>query len=268
MIENGEVDAGQLREAIRLMKRDNRSLGDYAVEAGWLTEAETVRVNAAQMQTDRPFGLLAVEMGLLEQEQLQSLVAKQDAEKLRVGEALVQLGHLNETDLARLLEQFKADQAAYETGDLQLPAALGDRHVVKVVLDLMPRFTMRIARLHLKVEPEGESVTEAPSLAAAATVGVSGSEAVDVTLLCDRTLGEHLAAGASGLDRRMLDEGLLSDGVGEFLNVVVGNALGVAEREGMDLALEPPRFDETPSEGVAFRLVSVEGEGVLLFTPR
>ena len=103
LIESGEVDAGQIREALDLMDGANRSLGEVAVEAGLMTKADADRVNVAQREQDRPFGKLAVEMRLLTKKQLEEVLRKQEAGRVRIGEALVHLGHLSDDRLALLI---------------------------------------------------------------------------------------------------------------------------------------------------------------------
>ena len=62
LIEQAVVDDGHVREALELLDRTNRSVGQVAVDEGMLTEAEADRINLAQRGMDRSFGDLAVEV--------------------------------------------------------------------------------------------------------------------------------------------------------------------------------------------------------------
>ncbi len=265
LLESGEVDPGHLREAIRLMNRTNKRLGTLAVEAGMVSEADTMRVNKAQLRTDRPFGELAVELGVLQADQLEELVRRQETRRLRVGQALVQLGHLSEDRLGPLLDGFKADQAPYQSSGRDLPAGLSSSRLAGVVIDLLPRFCMRVARIRVKIGPNDPEAT-ATTHGIAVGISVRGGHALDIVLAADREFAELLAAGISGGDPADLDDELVIDGVGEFLNVLAGNAVAVLEREGFEAELEPPRPVELPIDGHRFQLVATSGQADLILT--
>jgi hypothetical protein len=57
---------------------------------------------------------------------------------------------------------------------------------------------------------------------------------------------------------------LLSDGLGEFLNVLVGNAVSVLDREGVAGQLEPVRHAVLPASGHVFDLIATSGRGALV----
>ena len=140
LIEQGEIDAGQLREALERMQSRNRSLGDLAIAEGLLAPGDAERINAAQREVDRPFGELAVSMGLLPAEDVEKLLRRQREQRLPLGEALLELGHLPVTRLGALLDCFKIDQSPYETGQILLPSALTRLRLAPLILDLLPRF--------------------------------------------------------------------------------------------------------------------------------
>ena len=266
LLEEGEVDADHVREAVRLMKRTNQTLGRLAVESGFLCEQDTVRINKAQLRTDRPFGELAVELGVLRSEQLDELICLQEERRLRMGEALVKLGHLPADRLGALLERFKADQAPYETGSTSLPAALRESLLSQVVVDLLPKFCMRVARIGVKVA-QGGGAGKPLEHAMAACISVKGGESLDISLVADRAFAELVAAGISGSLPGDMDASLVLDGVGEFLNVLAGNAVGVLERQGVEATLDPPRAVEGPHAGHRFQLVATTGSADLYLAP-
>ena len=55
LIEQGEVDSSQLREALDLLARTNRSVGQIAVAEGMLTQADAERVHTSQRNVDKPW---------------------------------------------------------------------------------------------------------------------------------------------------------------------------------------------------------------------
>ncbi len=57
---------------------------------------------------------------------------------------------------------------------------------------------------------------------------------------------------------------MVADGIGEFLNVLAGNAVGALERAGAEVRLDPPCCGRSPCRGISFGLVSTAGRGVFV----
>lgn len=263
LIERGEVDDSQLREAVELVRRTSLSVGEIAVQERLLSGRDAVRVNAQQRHQDRPFGELAVEMGLLTPEQLESVLRRQQGQRLYVGEALVQLGHLAEARLHRLLEDYRKDQAPYETGRVALPAWLADSPVAAAIVDLVPKLCLRVARLHAKVG-EGRRFAAPPEHPWRARMVIRGDDSLEVSLFGDRDFAVRLAAGISGVKTDPVAEYLVQDGLCEFLNLVAGNATSALERRGHDLCFAPAQPRAHPLDGYLFGLVLPTGAAALV----
>jgi len=263
LIEQGEIDAGQLREALERMQMRNRALGDLAIAEGLLAWSDAERLNAAQREVDRPFGELAVAKGMLSREDLERLLCRQREQRLPLGEALVELGHLSVTRLGALLDRFKIDQSSIETGQISLPSALTRLRLVPIVLDLLPRFCMRVARLYLKLAPARSQEIDS-ALAHRVTLDVRGAQYLALGLAADGAVASALAGGISGVARESLDDSLLADGLGEFLNMLAGNAVSALDREGVTAQLEPVRQAVLPPSGHVFDLLATSGRGALV----
>jgi hypothetical protein len=263
LIERGEIDSGQLQEALALMKRSNRSLGETAVEQGLLSPENAEWVNAEQRSRDLPFGVMAVGLGLLDQEQLDRVVAIQQSQHLYVGEALVRLGHLPAERLGALLDEFKLDQAPYQTGEVQLPEGLAGNRMAEVALDLLPKFAMRIARMSVKLGAS-RPLGSLPDFEHVVAIGLSGAPGIRMVLLGDGDFASHLSSGVFGIPIQELSQALVVDGVGEFLNVLAGNAVGILERDGIRCTNDPPDYEARPRGGWLFEMVSTEGNAALV----
>jgi hypothetical protein len=264
LIEQGEVDAGHVREALDLLGRTNRSLGEVAVDAGMMSNDDVERVSRAQRGNDRPFGDLAVELDMLTSEQLVECLRLQAESRLKIGEALVHLGHLPAERLGQLLDAFKVDQAAYELGPLaQLPDPLANNRVAPYVLDLLPKFCMRMGRINVKVG-DAQVLGEAPAWPIRISLPVHAHRGLDVTLVGDRDFCARLASGTSGIPEPKLDHDLVMDGVGEFLNVLAGNAISALERSGVQAELGIPDHDAELADGWIFDLATSVGRGALV----
>jgi hypothetical protein len=263
LIERGEIDAGHLQVALAHMERVNLPLGQLARREGMLTDAAADRVNQRQRETDRPFGALAVEMGLLTDEQVQMLLQRQAEQRVPIGEALVHIGCLPAERLMPMLSEYKADQAAYQAGHAALPEGLSGLRAAEVVLDFLPKFCMRVARMRLKMGDFRE-VTAAPGQPHRVSVTLHGSPGLEIGLACDRPFALPVVAATCSQDAASLDDGLIDDGLGEFLNVIAGNAMSALEKESIHSDLGPPCLEAELREGWEFQTAAGEGKAWLV----
>ncbi len=263
LIEQGEIDAGGLREALERMDARNRPLGEIAVEAGFLDPAQADRINLAQREGDRPFGEVAREMGALTPVQVDEVLSIQQKNRVQIGDVLVELGHLEAERLPALLDRFKADQAPYETEARTLPDEFSDNELAHHVLDLLPKFCMRIARVRVKTG-FGLPLSKLASFHYNVGVRMNGDTGLQVTLVADENFARKLAAATAGIDQSKLDADLTFDGLGEFLNVLCGNVVAILEREGQVVELDPPQRQAALIDGIAFELAVGEGYASLV----
>jgi CheY-specific phosphatase CheX len=266
LIDQGEVDASHVREALDLMEDANPTLGELAIQQGYMTQRDAVKVSAGQRREDLPFGDLAVKMGFLTSDQLVDVVQRQRAQRLPIGEALVRLGHIEGDRLGTLLDAYKADQAPYDVAEPDLPDALANHRASKYFLELLPRFLMRVARMQAKLG-EIEAFAAPPDFAeVCVSVHVSGVRGLEVALVADNVFAEALAMAASGLQPSDLDPEMVADGVGEFLNVLGGNAVSAVTKEGHRVELGPPDYEAQLSDGWIVDLAVGTGRAALVLS--
>ncbi len=266
LIERGEVTAEQVRAALTLMDAENRSIGELAVEGRLISKADADKVNAEQRHRDMPFGELAAEMGLLSEEQIDNLVQLQWRTRLRIGQALVRLRHLGKVRLEELLISYEEEQAPHRIENLALPTGLEGNAMTPYVLNLFPNLLMRVARIATRMG-NGEPIAEPPDFPVQIAVSVSGESGLQICIVGDEEFSRQVAAKASGLDPESLDMEMLLDGVGEFLNVLAGNAMAIAERNGIALELEPPQTEVDFESGFLFELAVNVGNAALFLKP-
>ncbi len=266
LIDQGEVDASHVREALGLMEDENPTISEIAISQGHMTQVDAVRVSAKQRTRDLVFGDLAVEMELLTSEQLVDVVQRQRTRRLPVGQALVRLGHLPNDRLGLLLDAYKTDQARYEIAEIALPDGLASRRVTRYVLEFLPRFLMRVARLRAKVG-EIQSFDVAPEFVEIkVSVSFKGVRGLEVALVSDLEFAEALSITTSGLSARDLDPEMVADGVGEFLNVLAGNAASAVIKEGHRIELGPPDYDAELCGGWCVDLAVGTGRAALVLS--
>ena len=271
LIENGVVDSDQIRAALKLMEEENRSLGTLAEAGGILTAEEAAKVNAQQRTCDVPFGELAVEMGLLSEEQVEYLLGFQEQTRLRIGQALVRQSALANDRLLELLVQFENEQALFRIGNVDLPEGLESNLLAATVLDLLPRLLVRVASIGVRIG-KGQAAADAPDLPVRTAVAVTGDVGLLICLLGNEEFSLQLAGATAGLDESRLeaarqDVALLADGVGEFLNVLAGNAMGMLERKQITTELAPPQCDPELDSGYLFDLAVSVGKAALYLKP-
>lgn len=266
LIDQGEVDASHVREALDLMEDANPTLGELAIKHGYMTQRQAAQVSATQRSEDLPFGDLSVKMGFLDADQLVDVVQRQATQRLPIGQALVRLGHIDADRLGTLLDAYKADQAPYDVADPELPDALANHRATKYVLELLPRFLMRVARMQAKLG-EIEALAGVPDFAeVCVSVHVKGVRGLEVALVSDNAFAEALAMAASGLQPSDLDPEMVADGVGEFLNVLGGNAVSAVTKEGQRVELGPPDYEAQLADGWIVELAVGTGRAALVLS--
>jgi len=263
LTDRGEVDEFHIREAMMLMEAENATLGEYAIAWAFMHERDVARVITEQRTRDASFGDLAVEMGLLGSEQLAQLLRHQHSQHLRFGEALVQLGYLEPDRLAVLLETFKAAESQYEFDRIDLPDALANHPATRHVLEMLPRFTLRMARIHARVAALRvfDEVPEFVELQV--SIPIRGLRGLEVSLLADVEFAQPLAIATSGLERASLEPEMNRDGVAEFLNVLLGNVVSLLAQDGHRLELGMPDYAAELRDGWIAELAVDRGHAAL-----
>lgn len=263
LIEQGEIDAEQLCAALELMRAENKQFGRIGVEKGFLRQTDADWINLQQRISDQNFGEIARDMGLLSARELDEIVMAQLETRLFLGDALVRLGSLPADRLPTLLDCFKLDQAPYKPDQRKLDPDLGQNPAAHLVLDLLPKLCLRRATVQMKIET-GQSLSRLTSYPFSVRVAMSGNKGLSTTLVCDEDFGRRLAASVSGLDPERLSSELIYDGIGEFLNVVCGNAVAILEGDGIIMQLEPPIRDQDLEAGTVFEIVVSEAAASLV----
>jgi CheY-specific phosphatase CheX len=249
LIDAGEIDASHVREALEFMDAQNLAIGQIAVTQGFMNAHDVARVHAEQRSRDLSFGDLAVEMGLLANQELVEILQRQRSRRIPIGQALVHLGHVASDRFGLLLDAYKADQAQFDISEISVPDGLASHRITTHVLELLPRFMMRVARIQAKVG-DIHVFDQAPEFAdVRVSVVIRGARGLEVALASDTEFAEALAIGASGLLPSDLDPEMVADGVGEFLNVLCGNAASGLAKEGHRVELGPPDYDADLCDG-------------------
>ena len=264
LIEEGEIDARQLRDATDLMFWANRALGEISLKCGYMTGSDMERILHAQERSDALFGDLAVEMGVLTQRQVDDLMDRQRSRHMRLGDALVELDFSTRERIADLAQRFEAEQRAFLPENRQLPPELASRPLVGFLLDALPRLSLRSAAVGLKVglTRPWSGASEDPWRG---SLAIRGDTELDVGVSFDSATAQMLARGRRGdLHQTMTPEA--SEAAFQHFQDQMAEAISAAaEAEGCRVT--DVRQGSLPEAGFAFDVVSVCGRGLLVVAP-
>lgn len=266
LIESGEVDASELREALELQAERNRKFGEWAVWCGYLTQDQVDRINQAQRLADRFFGELAIELGYLTAGQVSELLTRQVASQIRVGEALVEIGALERDRLAQLLARFEAEQRPWAPGTRSLPAELRGVALAELALEMLPRVALRSLCAPLKLGAD-RPWPGCPEFEFRALLPISGKGGADMGLALDRSAAESVAMALQGVPESADERDWLLGGVAHLLLVLATNVVRHLAERAVALEAGAPRPNALPECGTAFELALHHGAGFLIFGP-
>tara|TARA_B100000405_G_C16652653_1_gene399043 strand:- start:64 stop:912 length:849 start_codon:yes stop_codon:yes gene_type:complete len=263
------VEDDQLQAAISEAGVSHKTLGQLAVDSGFITSQNAIDLNQEQLKRDMPFGKLAKEKGLLTEEQLVELVKTQSAQHIKVGEALLKLGHVSESELEDILERYQAAKSGQSNVLANLPELSGHR-VADFVANSFSRMTMRLARIHIKIG-EVTSLKDASFKDFAASIYMSGGEnGLRIGLSADQDFANEVIRGMTRIMSGDEDiqfgqeKGDYEDLLGGFLDILAGHAVASLESEGIRLEMGTPDFGVPDVEGHAFAIGSTTGHAVLI----
>jgi CheY-specific phosphatase CheX len=239
LLERGAINREQLLAATHMQETRNRPLGALGVEKGYLTVAQADQINREQQKTDRRFGELAIGMGLLTDPQIKDLLDMQKATRIRIGEALVELGALSAAAFEEQFTAFQADQAIYQTGQIELPPGTPAPEFVKVSIDLSEKLLLRVGGLTAKrgvlLAPSGQADAELLTI----RIGFSGAVAAQFAFSASPDVAAAIARRVLGAGVELSPE-LVVDALKEFCNVVCGNICGKISQAEAPLEIGPP----------------------------
>lgn len=240
------IKAEQLLKAIDMQINSNFSLGDLAIDKGYLKPLEAEKINIEQQSTDRRFGEIAIDQGHLSGEQLEDLLREQKARHIYLGEALVKLGFLEQDTLDKELSLHRNAQQEHEALLSVSFDSLPHQDITKTLLDLTIKLFARIVHENLQVS---DIVTDYPPQTDLYHFRqhISGDTPTDFILSLPAALIIKIAAKLLKQDQQSLDQACL-DVTLDFLNIISGNARIKAGSLGLQLELEAPQILESLPE--------------------
>lgn len=258
------ITVEQLRDALDMMSRENLLLGQLAVEEGYLSESQANTINREQRYSDKPFGAIGVQMGLLTNDQLDQLLVLQNKRRVQVGEALTRLSFITDDRLVQELRKFKAEAERPNIRSVPLPGYLNNHRIAEYLLDLVPRVMRRTSRVQCKLDLECEKIHRV-DVEVVASVLIRSERTLRCAVASSEEFASKLTQNFFGQAPDVeLPPGMLEDGLGEFLNMVAGNAVTGLEQEGIPCEVDPPIRGLPPLDAYVFKMNTTAGEALLL----
>ncbi len=264
LIQRRVITVEQLRDALRLVERTSPTLGHLAVQLQMLSPARRDELEEESRATGHTFEELLEQERLLNQAQINELLQQSATMRRGLSDALLQLELLQPEELKRQLREFATDQAPYQQKQLPLPAPLEQYRPARVVVDLLVGMLPRLTGAEIDV---GSSPAYHPQTDhVAATVLMRGVTPLRVGLHADPRLALAITRGLTANPLATPDEDLQA-GVAELLNVVIGNAVGLLEADGLHLSILPPSIEVKAPRGARIGLATSHGNGAVVLDP-
>jgi hypothetical protein len=141
LIDIGEIEQSELREALALMRAVNSSIGELAVSHGLVTAAQAEEINELQRHVDGRWGEIAIALGVGRSTaaRIEQLAWEQQLENLRLSDALVELDLMSPTAVESRLAEFEQTMTRDED-EIDDDA----RAWVDTIVDGLPRMLSRV----------------------------------------------------------------------------------------------------------------------------
>lgn len=242
LVEKGIINRETLLKAVELQESVNLRFGEMALSMGLITEADVDRVHKAQWAEDLPFGEMAVKLGMLTRDQMDQVLTKQRNSHLYIGEALFKVGGLDQDELKRYLEEFKADQAPYQTSSVTIPAGVPHPILWEIAADLTYKMLTRIAGLSFRPD-SCRLANQVPANHLVAMIRLDGNVKARYILSVSQAAVLKITEGILNHEKPEGElEEILADAAKEFVNVVCGNFAAKAAQIGKCIEIHPPEI--------------------------
>ncbi|MCK5512409.1 MAG: chemotaxis protein CheX, partial [Thermodesulfovibrionia bacterium] len=232
LLEKNIIKPHELIEAVKYQDSKNRSIGEYAVSMGYLTEKDVEKICNEQKRVDMRFGDLAVKLGLLTPAQVKEILTMQINERILIGEAMVEKGFLTRDVLDRELDLFQKDQSMYKTGLILTPAGVNNPKVIKEMVELTQKMLQRLTRLTIKVGNGYISTEEPYKSFLLVSVSLRGSAEYEYIFSSSQEIAHLIASSFIGENVQNEQKEVIIDSVKEFCNITCGNIIAKLSQRG------------------------------------
>ncbi len=238
LLERGIISKNQLLHTIDLQKASHLTLGQIAINKGYLNAEDAKKINIQQQRKDERFGALAVSMGFMISRQISEVFIAQQNDRKFFGELLVEQAILSKSVLIKHLEEHSEIK---KLSALQLDATIYAHPHGKLIADTINttvRLFLRIIKMNVQVS---ELVAESINIGAgelAFSQSAELPEPIKIGYLMKTELINTIASNFLGMDTSN-NSAVAQDAVCEFMNIVLGNSLAGHGKSALT-ELSPP----------------------------
>ncbi|OMH33905.1 hypothetical protein [Motiliproteus sp. MSK22-1] len=238
LLRKGLLSESELQHAIDLQRASHPLLGELAVRLSMLSPEQVELINQKQILQDKRFGDIAQGEGLLSAMQMEELLRLQKQEHKYIGTILVEEGYL---DSEQLLVELELHQQSSQDAFKALNAAIEGHPQAEVLLnsiDFFGKLFLRMLKVHchLKCLLRNETLE---TLGNSVHIPVQAIPPFVIGLASNDQSRINIASRFMGITPEECDSVLAEDGMGELLNIILGQMLN----ETMPQVLEAQRME-------------------------
>ncbi|MCP4677442.1 MAG: hypothetical protein GY854_18395 [Deltaproteobacteria bacterium] len=260
LLDEGIVDQEQIHQAVLLTEKENRKIGELALDAKYISKKEIDKIRIEQRLKRKLFGETAVELGFLTDAQVIGLIAKQASLNTSMGDALLELSFITKEQLQESLKTYKRKQR--ETVD-SLKQQVSSDEVIPFIIDYLPALVLQVANVHSKVE-KIDSWEPFSHHDLKVSIRLEGKTSFTIAMDVSMPLARQVAKGMFEMEE-ITDE-MAIDVIKEILNLLAGGVNEHYETLGWDYAIGLPEQNNLPSTGLCCQVATSSGNGLLIFS--
>jgi len=235
----------QIVDAIRFQRAIGKKFGELAVSRKYITEKDAENIAKKQRVVDKKFGEIAKAEGLITEKQIQEVMDIQLIEHIMLQAALLDLGLINESEMLGELSYFRDEQQELIHKAVKIPekvemSTLLENPIVTVMGDVFSRLIIKMASIYIKLEDVKVETQYTINPCYCVVIKASGTIKGKFLLKLTKNITDVLVSGMMGLPLSEMDDVLIADTVGEFLNIVMGHIHTRLRQEGKYFTISPP----------------------------
>lgn len=249
------ISKDQIIDAMRYQRAVGKKFGEIAVSRKYMTEKDAETIAKKQRVVDKKFGEIAVQDGFLTETQIQDIMNIQLIDHIELENYLFDLGLINETEMLEEVRLFKQEQQSRIMDDLKIPekekaSAPTDSIIVTVMSDVVSRLLVNMANIYIKLQEVKIETIYTFNPLYCVIIKAAGTIKGKFLLKLDRGITEVLVSNMMGMSLSELDDALIADTAGEFLNIVLGHIHTRLRQEGLYFTISPPLVYHSSQEQI------------------
>jgi CheY-specific phosphatase CheX len=247
LLEKGLINKDQFLATLEKQREGNPRLGDLATKMGFLTPAQSHKINDKQKSTDAKFGDIAVSMQLLTTAQLQELIDLQNGSRKLFGKVLSELGYLSPEEVETEFSHYHLEQKQLSNVIRVTVANNSNAQSINACAEIVSKLFTRLFHIPAQFSAlaEGHEFAEkSDKLNYLSSITIESVEDITLTIACEQSMMFDIACHLIKIGKDEIDEELAWDATGEFLNIVTGYYAKDTIPQDCSYRAKPPVFSQ------------------------